>query len=239
MATQDDESKRLMRYLRQLDNLYKKEPGAVRSILTMVNRYVLDPDKKKRIVRHQDLAERMLDYGVYKRVIEFADELIQDPIAHSAFMALGREDSGEPREALVRDYMQPVPKESVNPPISTVNDMVRFFKNASSEIRYFIVVEDTTGALQGIVSVNDISRHREEITAADKTTSVIKLPFFNTNPKVILDSDKMELAANLFKESQEAGKRITKLLVVDSRKRPTGFLAEPDIVRWETIFILK
>lgn len=237
MSTNDDEVKRLMRYLKNLDFLHKKEPSTIRSILTMVNRYILEPQGIKRLSRHQDLAEKMLDYGVYKRVIEFADELIQEGATRDVFRELSREETGETREALARDYIQPIPKGSLNSPKSTLGDLIRFFKSASPEIRYYIVVDDSGGSLNGIVSVNDFTRHLEEIKVTDRSVLVVDLPFYNSTPKVIVDTDKMEYAASLFYEAQQAGKKITKLLVVDSKKRPVGFIAEPDIVRWETVNI--
>lgn len=236
MPQNEDEVKRLLKYLKYLDYLHKKEPSAVKSILTMVNRYVLEPQGIKRIARHQDLAEKMLDYGVYKKVVEFAGELIQDPVIKDEFRELTREESGEPREALVQDYMQSIPKGSMNSNKSNVWDLIRFFKSAGPEIRYFIILEEN-GSLHGIVSVNDFTRHLQEIKELDKDMLVVSLPFYNAAPKVILNTDKMEYAANLFYEAQQAGKKITKLLVVDDNKKPSGFLAEPDIVRWETASI--
>ncbi|MGA7194374.1 MAG: hypothetical protein WBW94_12160, partial [Anaerolineales bacterium] len=85
------------------------------------------------------------------------------------------------------------------------------------------------------VSVNDFTRHLQEIKDADKATPVVNLPFYNSTPKVIVDIDKMEYAANLFYEAQQAGRKITKLLAVDEHKKPVGFLAETDIVRWEAV----
>jgi len=234
MSQNDDEIKRLLKYLKYLDFLHKEEPTVVRSILTMINRYVIEPQGKKRLVRHQDLAEKMLDFGVYQKVIEFANELIQNPVAREQFRDLTQEGTGEPREALVRDYMQSIPKGSLSSSKSTLHDLVNFFKTASPEIRYYIIVDDN-GSLHGIVSVNDFTRHLQEIKDADKTTSVVNLPFYNSTPKVIVDTDKMEYAASLFYEAQQAGKKITKLLAVDEHKKPVGFLAEPDIVRWESI----
>jgi hypothetical protein len=235
MSTQEDEVKRLVRYLKALDFLHKKESTSVKSVLTMVNRYVVGQGDKK-IRNHQDLAEQMLDYGVYKKVVEFAEELIQDPPTHDTFMDLCREETGT-REALVKDYMQSVPKGHLQSSKSTLNDLIRFFKTASPEVRYFMVVDDSDSSLKGIVSVNDFTRNLDEVKTADKGTLVVNLKFYNGTPKVILDTDKMDYAANLFYEAQQAGKKITKLLVVNSHKRPVGFLAEPDLARWEAVSI--
>lgn len=236
MSTQEDEAKRLVRYLRHLDALHKKESSTVRSILTMINRFVLEPQGIKRLSNHQQLAERMLDYEIYKKVIGFADELIQDPTLHDVFMELGRDESGEPREALVRDYMQPMPKGTLFSVNDTLDDLIRFFKSAPPEVRYYIVGDDG-GSLKGIVSVNDFTRNIDKIKTTDKSTPVIKLEFYNPTPKVILNTDKMDYAASLFTEAQKIGKKITKLLVVDGNKKPVGFIGEPDIVRWETLNI--
>ncbi len=231
MAT-DNEIK-MMRYHRALNVLRKKETDSVKSILVMVNRYAQEQGDT-RLASHQDLAERMIDYGIYKRVVEYAEGLIQDPDTLQKFMESIREDTGDPREALVRDYMQNIPQGSMFSPKTTLGDLIRFFRSAPAEVRYFIVVDDGTNVLKGIVSVNDFNRHVDELRTLEKDTPVINSTLFNGTPSVIADSDKMEFAANLFNEAQQAGKKITKLLVVNSSRKPVGFVAEPDIVRWET-----
>jgi CBS domain-containing protein len=221
-----------------MDFLNKQEPNTVRSIMTMFNRFVLDANAK-RITRHQDLAEKMLDFGAYSKVMEFATGLVQDPSNLETFLDMFREETGDTREALVRDYMQPVPKGTVSNPKATLEDLIRFFKSASPDIRYFVVTDEGTQNLKGIVSVNDFNNHIDEIRIIDKTTPVVSLGFFNATPKVILSTDNMEYATGLFNEALKAGRKITKLLVVDTNKRPVGYLAEPDIVRWEAGHVLK
>lgn len=234
MSAQDNETKRLMKYLRDLDFLYKKEPTAVKSIMTMINHFFTGQGEK-RLKNHHELAEKMLDYGVYRKVVEYANDLIQDPNTHDAFMKLCREDSGDIREALVLDYLEAMPAGSIFSERSTLNDLVNFFRRINPDVRYFVVVDDAEGALKGIVSVNDFTRNIEQIKVADKSVLVTNLEFYNGNPKVIVDSDTMEYAASLFYEAQQAGRKITKLLVVNSSRKPVGYIAEPEIVRWEAL----
>lgn len=234
MSAQDQETKRLMKYLRDLDFLHKKEPTAVKSILTMINHFFTGQGEKK-LRNHHELAEKMLDYGVYRKVVEYANDLIQDQNTHDAFMKLCREDSGDLREALVIDYLEALPVGSIYTERATLTDLVNFFRRISADVRYFIIVDDVEGALKGIVSVNDFTRNLEQIKIADKTALVTSLEFYNSNPKSIVDTDTMDYAANLFYESQQAGRKITKLLVVNSAKKPVGFIAESEIVRWEAL----
>jgi len=231
ISTQDDESHRLIRYLRGFNYLYKKESDTVRSILVMINRYIQEQGDR-RLVSHQDLAQRMIDYGIYQRVIEYAEVLIQDPDTLQKFMELIREETGEPREALVRDYMQNIPQGSIYSSKSTLGELIGFFRGAPSEVRYFLVVDDDTNVLKGTVSVNDFRLNIEQIRMTSRSTLVVNLPFYNGNPHSILDTDKMEFAANLFNETQQAGRIIIRLLVVNNNKRPVGFLAEHNIARW-------
>ncbi len=233
----EGETKRLVRYLKNLDFLYKKEPNSVKSVITMVNHFIVSQGEKK-IKTHHELAEKMLDYVVFKKVIEFADELVQDPDTHAAFMKMSREDTGDVREALVMDYMEPVPSGSIYYPKATLSELINFFRKAQADVRYLLIVDDVEGSLKGIVSVNDFTRNLELIKTEDKNMEIVELPFFNSGPKVILDTDKMEYAASLFQAAQQANKKITKLLVVNNNKKPVGYLAETELAKWDAISLM-
>ena len=122
----DDEARHL-RYHRSLNFLSKNDARAVRSILAMLNELLVSQGEKK-IRDHYELAGRMRNYEIYMKVRDYADGLIQDNKTRETFMKMCRDESGDPREAQVADYLQDIPEGSILTPKATLNDMILFLE---------------------------------------------------------------------------------------------------------------
>ena len=223
----DPATKQLIQYLKALEYLHKKEPATLKYILTMVNRFVADKDGKS-IKAYHGLAERMLSYKYYKKVVEYAEGLIQNANTLSSFLGQLMDETGSMRGTIVADYMTPLPKEIFFSPRATLGDLITFFKNASPDMRYFIVLNDN-GTLRGWITLTAFAHTIQEIKSLDKDTLVTSLSFFIADPKVVHQSDKMEYVIQEYNK----GKPTTRLIVVDDSNRPVGMILSVELAFME------
>lgn len=220
-----DDDERLIKYIKCLGMLHKEDTNQVRDILTAFNHDHQKKNKKaKKIVRYQDLAELMLDDKVFATVMECAKKLLP---SNSPFL---KSIGGDDEPAQVKAYMQELPPGTLFRPKATLEDLIHFFQG--SPHRYFVIIDEGSNSLCGIVSVNDFLRNLARINELPKANLVVEADFFNTKPKVVTNTDTMFSAQNRFEDAAKSGKKITKLLVVDDDNSPVGWLGENDIAKW-------
>lgn len=220
----------MLKYLKALDYLHKKDLSALRSILTMVKEEA-DEEVAKFVKRHQDLAKPMVNEDeFYSEVIRLAKVLVQNTETLQVFLQMIGEEP-EPPIAPVKKYMRQVAKECIHRPKSTLSDVLKFEQIADEEKRYFFVLDDNN-SLKGIISINDIAKNISVVRSLPKDTLAISLEFFNNNPSVVFENDTMSNAEKKFLEAKERGHPITKLIIVADNKRLVGLVGQADINRW-------
>lgn len=230
----EEKQARYMRYVKALDLVYREDEHRMKSLIRTVNlgRGV----KEGKIRYYQDLAELMLEEEHLHRVLLFAENLL--PPKTFATFRLAVLDSTMPEQALVKKFLSKdsLPDGCLFPPTSTLSDLIQFVQS-DEDWRYFVVINEETDELVGIVSISDYSDHIDEVenlkSEGKLDMPVVELSFFNRKPKFVNELDSMGTANQSFEKAKKEKKKIYALLVVDEAKRPVGLLRDKDVTRWQ------
>lgn len=235
LKNSDNTASTLLKYLKGLTYLHQTEPSTLKSLMTLVKIELIKSSNRK-LNHYQDLAVLMLEDNYLEYVLSAAKELILTPDTLSQFFtSIGYpffKELPSPK-TLVKQFMGNLESGIILEKDSKILNMIEVIRNASPSVRYLLIVNENTRALQGVISINDISRNFEATKRLSRDTLLVDLPYFNNNPRVVFDNDTLENAIDIFNNAQKAGKKITLIIVVNEKYMPVGQVSEIEIARWE------